>query len=54
MSTIDNRYTMQANLSIGNVDHSVDVTVEKDLLVLQIENCKSFDQWTGRYDASCK
>lgn len=54
MPAVNNDFNMQATLQFGGVDHDVEVAVEETVLVLQIENCESFEQWTGKYDGSCK
>lgn len=42
-------------LEFRDTKHEIIVKVENDeLLLIQIENCETFDQWEGKYDVTCK
>ena len=54
MSSEKGNIDTQATLQFGGIEYDIEINDENDVLVINVENTETLDQWTGKYDASCK
>ena len=47
-------FTRETTLNFSGVNYDIEFSVEDDVLTVHVENCKTREEWIGKYDASCK
>ena len=55
MTSEEESFQGHTSVEFRGIKHDVELSVQNDeLLIIQIENSSTFDQWIGKYDVSCK